>query len=419
MDERLLPAVVLGIDTPIGLAIVRDLGRRGVPVYGVARSARALGMASRHLARGMVRAAGEAGTLAQLQTLAADLGPACLFAIAESDITWLNGARAQLPAYRMMFADADRMARVLHKDRTYAAAAAAGIDVPHTVHPRSMAQAAALAPCLRYPVVLKWANPNAVAARLRAAGLALEKLCQCADAPALLARLSRYEGLGTYPMVQEYRPGHGLGQFVLMQGGVAYCRFQHCRLHEWPPEGGISTLCESIALTDHVELMARSVALLRALDWEGVAMVEYRYDPATGRAALMEVNGRFWGSLPLACQAGASFPWLCYQLLGLGLAVHQPAYTAGLRCRFMVPETRRLLRVLASRQPGRWRTLCSYLADFTRADTRYFVHDRDDRGPMLRDLRNMGAGALSRLRTRLVTTVAAAVTAAVAMAKRS
>lgn len=411
MDKRLLPAVLLGIDTPIGLAIVRDLGRRGVPVYGIARSARALGMASRHLARGLVREAGDAGTLAQLQALAAELGPACLFAIAESDITWLNGVRAQLPAYRMMFADADRMARVLYKDRTYEAAAAAGIDVPHTVHPRSMAQAAALAPGLRYPVVLKWANPNAVAAPLRAAGLALEKLCYCADAPALLARLSRYESLGTYPMVQEYRAGRGLGQFVLMQGGVAHCRFQHCRLHEWPPEGGVSTLCESIALTDHVALMAQSVALLRALDWEGVAMVEYRYDPATGRAALMEVNGRFWGSLPLACQAGASFPWLCYQLLGLGRAVRQPAYTAGVRCRFMVPETRRLLRVLAGRQPDRWRTLGSYLAGFTRADTRYFVYDRDDRAPMWRDLRNMGAGAMGRLRTRLVT--------AVAMARRS
>ena len=32
MAETLIPAVVLGIDTPIGLAIIRDLGRRGVPV---------------------------------------------------------------------------------------------------------------------------------------------------------------------------------------------------------------------------------------------------------------------------------------------------------------------------------------------------------------------------------------------------
>jgi len=408
MDNPLLPAVVLGIDTPIGLAIVRDLGRHGVPVYGIARSSTALGMASRYLARGMVRAGGEDGTLEQLRRLAAELGPACLFAIAESDISWLNDVRAQLPAWRLMFADRDRMVRVLYKDRTYAAAVAAGIDVPQTVHPGSMGEAAAQATALRYPVVLKWANPNAVAARLRAAGLALDKVRYCDDPAGLLAVLGRYEALGVYPMVQEYRSGYGLGQFVLMHGGEAQCRFQHRRLHEWPPQGGVSTLCESLPLTEHVALMAQSVALLRALDWEGVAMVEYRYDPATGRAALMEVNGRFWGSLPLACQAGAGFPWLCYQLLGLDRPVRQPDYTAGLRCRFMVPETRRLLRVLADRQPGRWRALGGYLADFVRSDTRYFVHDRDDPGPLWRDLRNIVAGASGRLQAALAAAMAAA-----------
>ena len=39
MNNALLPAVVLGIDTPIGLAIVRDLGMRGVAVHGIAWSA--------------------------------------------------------------------------------------------------------------------------------------------------------------------------------------------------------------------------------------------------------------------------------------------------------------------------------------------------------------------------------------------
>lgn len=418
MDNVLLPAVVLGIDTPIGLAIVRDLGRHGVPVYGIARSSTALGMASRYLARGLVRASGEDGTLEQLRRLAADLGPACLFAIAESDISWLNDVRAQLPAWRLMFADRDRMARVLYKHRTYAAAAAVGIDVPQTVQPRSMHDAADLVSGLRYPVVLKWADPNAVAAPLRAAGLDLEKVRYCDDPPSLLAELGRYQALGMYPMVQEYRTGYGLGQFVLMQGGVARCCFQHRRLHEWPPQGGVSTLCESLPLTAHVELMARSVALLRALDWEGVAMVEYRYDPATGRAALMEVNGRFWGSLPLACQAGAGFPWLCYQLLGLDRPVRQPDYMAGLRCRFMVPETRRLLRLLAGRQPGRWRALGGYLADFLRSDTRYFVHDRDDMGPLWRDLRNIVAAGPGRLRAPLAAAVAALAAATARVTQR-
>ncbi len=374
-----LPAVVLGIDTPIGLAIIRDLGRHGVKVYGIARGEGAPGLASRHLHRGLMRAD---DVLAQLRHLGDEIGPAALFAIAETDIMALNQARAQLPTYRFMFADAARMERVLRKDLTYAAAAAVGIFVPRTWHPASIDGCATAADQACYPVVLKWADPNAMLRPLRQAGMALQKAEYCADAQALMACLRRYQPLGRYPMVQEYCAGHGLGQFVLMKDGQALCQFQHQRLHEWPPEGGTSTLCVSLPPQRHAELMRRSVALLRELAWQGVAMVEYRYDPVTGRAALMEVNGRFWGSLPLACQAGAHFPWHCYQAYALGQEVEAAPYAAGVRCRYMTAETRRLLRVLS------WRELASYLWEFVRPRSGYFIFDWRDPMPLWRDLRH-------------------------------
>ena len=394
MVETLIPAVVLGIDTPIGLAIIRDLGRRGVPVIGIAHSASGLGLRSRYLTRGLVRpGGGAAGLVQQLRQLSSEIGPACLFAIAETDISALNLERAQLDGYRLMFADTVRMARVLHKDQTYAAAVSVGIHVPRTLHPASLEEAAAAAPGLRYPVILKWADPNGAMQPLRRAGLSLDKLRYCADAGELMAGLRGYEPVGLYPMVQEFCAGYGLGQFVLMRDGQAHCLFQHRRVHEWPPEGGISTLCVSLPPDEHAALMTQSVALLRALDWEGVAMVEYRYDPATGRAALMEINGRFWGSLPLACQAGAAFPWYAYQLLGLDRPVAQAPYVAGLRARFMVPETKRLWRVL-TRKPGdgyvpaagALAELAGYLLDFVRPGTGYFVHSWRDPMPLLSDL---------------------------------
>jgi peptidoglycan/LPS O-acetylase OafA/YrhL/predicted ATP-grasp superfamily ATP-dependent carboligase len=390
-----LPAVVLGIDTPIGLAIIRDLGRHGVKVYGIARGEGAPGLGSRYLHRGMLRAD---DVVRQLQQLGKEIGPAALFAISEQDILALNQARAILPGYRMMFADMPRMERVLRKDLTYTAATAVGIVVPRTWHPASIEDAIAAAAQARYPVVLKWSDPNAMMPLLRQAGIALEKVCYCDDAPALTACMQRYRALGRYPMVQEYCAGHGLGQFVLMKDGEALYRFQHQRLHEWPPEGGTSTLCRSISLSEHAELMQQSVALLQALDWQGVAMVEYRYDPATGRAALMEVNGRFWGSLPLACQAGASFPWYCYQALALALEqeISASPYRAGVRCRYMTAETRRLLHLLMQRPgTGRWRELAAYLGEFLRPGSGYFVFDWRDPLPLWRDLRH---SVLQRLR---------------------
>jgi len=398
MTAPLLPAVVLGIDTPIGLTIVRDLGMRGVAVHGIAWSQGALGLASRYLHRGLMRAEGDAALIEQLIALSGELGTACLFAIAENDIALLNRHRDRLPGYRLMFADAARMNRVINKEQTYAAAARAGLHVPQTRQIASMEQARAASRELRFPVVLKWANPHEVTRLLSAAGLALEKARYCHTPEELLGYLGPYQRVGVYPMAQEYCAGYGLGQFILMQGGEARYVFQHRRVHEWPPEGGFSSLCVSVAPERHGQLMRQSIALLRELDWEGVAMVEYRHDPATGASALMEINGRFWGSLPLAWHAGASFPWLAYELFGMGRTPAPAPYRAGVRCRFMAPETKRLLRVLFQPQRiadrslafKRLPTLIGYLADFLRPSTRYFVFSWRDPAPFFKDIRNIG-----------------------------
>ena len=37
-------------------------------------------------------------------------------------------------------------------------------------------------------------------------------------------------------------------------------------------------------------------------------MVEFKHDERDGVPKLMEINGRFWGSLQLAIDAGVDFP---------------------------------------------------------------------------------------------------------------
>jgi predicted ATP-grasp superfamily ATP-dependent carboligase len=286
------------------------------------------------------------------------------------------------------------MRQVLDKNLTYQAAARAGVPMPRSIQPTSSEELRRAAAALSYPVVLKWADPNAVIQQLEQAGLACEKLRYCHSAEELLSYLAPYEAIERYPLIQEYCAGYGLGQFLLMRDGQPLCAFQHRRLHEWPPEGGVSTQCISVPLSQHSELLKKSVALLQELCWDGIAMVEYRYDPLTETSKLMEINGRFWGSLPLACQAGVAFPWLLYLSHGLQLPIHQPAYQGGVRCRFMIPETRRLLRLLlkpglvADRQLklARGAALWDYLRDCLRPRMRYFVFDWGDPAPLWHDL---------------------------------
>ncbi|MDQ3518433.1 MAG: ATP-grasp domain-containing protein, partial [Gemmatimonadota bacterium] len=115
-----------------------------------------------------------------------------------------------------------------------------------------------------------------------------------------------------YPvLVQQRIVGPGVGIFLLLWNGELIATFSHRRLREKPPAGGVSVYRESIAANP--ALVARSRALLGLFAWRGVAMIEYKLDAATGTPYLMEVNGRFWGSLQLAIDAGVDFPVLLTQ----------------------------------------------------------------------------------------------------------
>jgi predicted ATP-grasp superfamily ATP-dependent carboligase len=118
-------------------------------------------------------------------------------------------------------------------------------------------------------------------------------------------------------LVQRKVPGEGRGVFLLAREGVIRCVFAHRRVREKPPWGGVSTLCE--AADPEPVLVDYSERLMRALSWSGVAMVEFKWDPESRSAWLMEINGRFWGSMQLAVTSGIDFPWLLYQQAVLGI----------------------------------------------------------------------------------------------------
>lgn len=392
------PCIVLGLETQIGLSLVRELGAAGVRVIGITQDPQAIGLASRYLHEGIVvPEARSPALLAAIRAVGERYGPCKLMAVAEVNLNWLMRERSQLGQVEALLPAPAALATVLDKQATLAAAQAVGIAVPQSIEPLPGDDLAALAARCPLPAVLKWKDPNAVAPLLAKQGLDLLKAEYVYSQDELLAALRRYAPLGAWPLVQEYCAGYGLGQFFYMHEGQALRRFQHRRVAEWPPEGGFSSVCDAVPLSEHVELQAKSIALLRAVGWQGVAMVEYRYDPASGRAVLMEINGRFWGSYPLALYAGAGFALLSYQVAhGLPYAAEPPLNTR-LRCRMVATELKRLLRIWLqpdkiidrSFQRRPWAELLRFLADFLRPNVRYYVWSWRDPQPFLRDLRNL------------------------------
>jgi len=382
--------IVVGIDTPIGLTIVRELGERGVEVHGIANNRQAVGLYSRHLHKGYVYRGRDKGLLDLLNRIAAGTGARFLMTISESNIVFLNEHAAEIPTLERLFPDRERMRRVLDKETAAGFARRAGIAVPETI---VLPDLAGIDRVERYPVVLKWGEPGAVLPRLSELKIPFLKSEYCYDASELRRALSRYEAVGTFPLVQEYCDGYGLGQMILMHKGEPILLFQHRRIHEWPPEGGFSSLCESVGIEEHRALRERSIELLRLMEWEGPAMVEYRYDPKTDRATFLEVNGRFWGSLPLAYHAGAHFAWATYAAMALGEPARDTGYRSGLRCRYFIPDLKRALliafrperiqnRMLRFSRVG---ALAGLLLDSLRPGTKHYIFSFRDPLPWLLD----------------------------------
>lgn len=108
-------------------------------------------------------------------------------------------------------------------------------------------------------------------------------------------------------LLQGYVGGVGCGVFLLLWQGEVVARFMHLRLHEVPHTGGASSLRKGWW---HEGIYQDALSKAQTLGWQGVVMVEYRWDEASDDFYLMEMNCRFWGSLHLALYAGVDFPRL-------------------------------------------------------------------------------------------------------------
>ena len=388
-DQR--PVAVLGADSPIGLTVVRELGERGIRVFALGRDGRALARTSRHTHRFALL---EQPLAEWLPRYVAANNIGAVMAISEHHLIELASIGPMIGNCRLLVPESDKLALVLDKPRTLELAAGLGIEVPSSWQPLAGENQAEIAAGLAYPVAVKWADPNAVSARLGAAGLDLAKVEYADDASALLALLARYDRIGVWPLVQTWCPGYGLGQMLHMHQGSATLRFQHRRLREYPPTGGVSAFCEAVPPIEHAALMERSEALLAAIGWDGPAMVEYRHDPASGRSWLMEINGRFWGSIPLAYHCGAHFGWetYAYAMLGEEAAVQGRCSAdarRSRRARYLIPDAKGLAIVLRNEKLSAFRRIgaaARFLADFLDPRVRWFVWSWRDPAPFFADL---------------------------------
>jgi len=166
-------------------------------------------------------------------------------------------------------------------------------------------------------------------------------------------------------LVQRRVSGLGEGFFALRWGGRTIAMFAHRRLREKPPSGGVSTYRESIPLDER--LAGPGLRLLDALDWQGVAMIECKREHETGRQVVMEINGRFWGSLQLAIDSGVDFPALLVRCAAGERVPGHRDYRVGVRSRWFWGDVDQLYLRLKARG-ARLRALLDFFRVSPRRD---------------------------------------------------
>ena len=312
------------------MGAIRSLGRAGYPVHACSSSKEALGLSSRFSTVGIVSPAYD--DPAYLPWLRAYLR--------KHDIRAIVPSEGFLYAIRPVFAEFAHLLPIPPDERVvYRAMSKYEFfehlardpslwrNVPATLFARCEMPAPSEYAGLDLPVFLKADRCHARAG---------------ADGGVFIARTHEDARRRTADLLEEYDrvliqgfvPGTKPGEYLLLWRGQVRAHFANLMLHQSPHRGGFGSLRES---WHHEGLAKDAEAKLRAMDWQGAAMLEYRWDPATDRFWCIELNARFWGSLHHALYAGVDFPRLLLDAFFGRPVEPEPSYRDGIRCRLVVP----------------------------------------------------------------------------------
>ena len=315
------------------LAAARSLVAAGYEVHAAAPGRLSLAGVSRRVtprAMGADPLADPRGYANAVARLVRELGIDVLLPVTDASVEALLEYRDELPPRVLLpLPDLRAYRHASDKAAMLQLASAAGLAVPPTLVLETRAAGNRFPEF--FPAVVK-PHRSVIPADGRGVGRRRVGVSYAADAASCRAVLAGLPD-GAFPVLLQQRVhGPGEGLFGLRWNGRMVATFAHRRLREKPPEGGVSVYRQSIA--PPAELIAAGTKLLARLGWQGVAMVECKRDLATGRFVFMEVNGRLWGSLQLAIDAGVDFPALLVRCASGSPGAPATSYRVGVRSRW-------------------------------------------------------------------------------------
>ena len=325
------PALILGGRFLWALAMVRSLGRRGVPVYVTATRGHFVSYSRWH--RAAPAEWGEAPSPTTLCDYLTGVPHEGMVLIPPTDEWALAVARLPAPLAARFPTSLPPLASLevlVDKGRFAAVLERLGVPHPRTVCVGPEEDWARLPADAFADAFLKPRDSQTFRRRFGVKALRF----RTPDEAVSLAREAGQGGLEL--MLQEYVPGppshHYMVEGFVDRTGRVCARFVRQRLRMFPPDFGDSTYMVSVSL-DRVRAAVDSLdRLLAHLSYRGVFEAEFKYDARDGQFKLLEVNGRPWYFIGFAADCGVDFCAMAYRD-ALGLAVEPVrTYAPGRHC---------------------------------------------------------------------------------------
>jgi len=368
---------------------VRSLGRRGIETIVASEVEGVSAAASRYCTESVRVADPEVDLLAyrdDLLALAERPSVATVIPVRPTDTYVLSRFQEAFQAVTSVFVPTlAQLDTVFDRVRLFEAARDAGVPVPRTES---------------LDAVTDWSRPQVVKSRYNL--LTSRYLCDRDESDAELVKSvdhlaagerpddSLRDRLSHTPIVQEYVPSSDEYMVAaLYDHGEPLATFQHRQIRGNSYTGGGGVYRRSVAIP---ELGRVAHDLLEALEWHGLACIEYMRHAETGEFVLTEINPRMWQSLPSTVRAGADFPYY-YWLAATGRPEAIDAdYELGVGSHLLDGELGYLTSVLREESPlvpspsvpgAAWAILASCLRE-----PHFDYLAMDDPGPFLRGVVN-------------------------------
>ena len=317
-------------NTQVGLWMVRSLGRRGLKVFSVCGGPAGLAAHSRYSsgAWAVQCRPHESGFIDEIEQLARRLDVGSIVTISETYHSVLIPNRDRFePDIHLFSPTAEQFAKATDKDYMQRLCEQLGVPVARgTTLDKLMSNGNRTD--LSLPLVLRTRKLN----ETHGTGRAPWKAAYAEDADTLERLYDRVRDIADNVIVQEYHPGVEDHVQILMHDGEAFMAGEYIGDHHMPLAGGVTVQRVSCR---HEALIADAVRLLKALEWEGIAGVQFHYDLATDKYIFLEINPRFIGGLPTVIMAGFEAPFLMWQSHFEPDRMVREPYQLGLRTRIL------------------------------------------------------------------------------------